>query len=156
MKKQILNSLTTAFFLSLMIFVACGPGTDDDEVEIDERQEQFDRLAKTWSVTSAQADGTDIDGWTDLTITFAGTATSGSLSTNGSQPDGTTRVWNSPDTWNFASEDDLNTIVRGDGVQISLAVDNAGTSATLTFNIAADGGRQDVVEGAWRFQLTAN
>lgn len=155
MKKQILNSLTTAFFLSLIIFVSCGPNDDGDDPGISEREQQFDRLAKTWSVTSAQADGTVIDGWADLTITFAGTSTAGTFSTNGQQPDGTTRVWDTNGSWNFVSDENLTTITRNDGVEISVAVDNAGTSATLTFNIAADGGRQDVVEGSWRFELSS-
>lgn len=157
MKRQILNSLTTAFFLSLMIFISCGGGgNDDDTMEPSERELQFERLAKTWTVTSASADGTVIDGWTDLTITFAGTSTSGSYSTNSQQPDGTTRVWDSQGSWNFVSETNLTTITRDGSVEISIAVNNEGTSATLNFTIADDGGRQDVVEGAWRFELSAN
>ena len=157
MKKQILNSLTTAFFLSLVIFMSCGGGSGgDDEPTISERELQFDRLAKTWTVSSAQADGNPIEGWDALTITFGGTATSGSFSTNGQQPDGTTRVWPTSGTWNFVSETDLNTITRSDGIEITLGVDNAGTTATLNFEIPTDGGRQDVVEGRWRFELTSN
>ena len=156
MKKQILNSLTTAFFLSLMIFISCGGDGGDGPTPPTAAEEQFARLAKTWTVTSAQADGADVPDWTNLTITFGGTATAGSYNTNGQQPEGTTRVWPSSGTWTFVSETNVNTITRSDNIEIGIAVDTNGTSATLTFEIPSDGGRQDIVEGSWRFQLTAN
>lgn len=151
MKKQILNSLTTAFFLSLIIFISCG-GNDDGPSGPSDAEVQFALLAKTWTVTSATADSNPVDGWTDLTITFGGTATAGTFRTNGQQPDGTTLVWPASGSWTFASEDNVNTITRNDGVEISIAVDD--TRATLNFTIVDNSGRTDIVEGAWRFELT--
>ena len=152
MKKQILNSLTTAFFLSLIIFISCGD--DDGPSGPTAAEAQFELLAKTWSVTSATADGSPVDGWTDLTITFGGTATAGTYTTNGMQPDGTSLVWptSGTRTWTFESEENVNTINRNDGVAISLAVD--ANQATLNFSIVDNSGRTDIVEGAWRFVLS--
>ena len=156
MRKQILNSLTTAFFLSLMIFISCGDGGGGDEPPAPTAaEEQFARLAKTWTLSSVSADGTPVEGWEGFTVTFGGTATSGDYSTNGSQPDGTTRVWPASGRWTFASETDVNTIERNDGVSLRIALDTNGTSAVITFSIADDGNRQDIVEGDWNFTMTA-
>lgn len=151
MKKQILNSLTTAFFLSLVIFISCGGGNDDEPDGPTPREEQFDLLAKTWIVTSAEADGRAIEGWDQLRITFAGTPTSGSYSTNGEQPDGTTEVWDTSGTWEFESDTELNTIIRDGETEIGIAVTE--NTATLTFTIEDSSGRTDVVEGRWEFEL---
>ena len=151
MKKQILNSLTTAFFLSLVIFISCGGGGDDEPSGPTPAEEQFDKLAKTWIVTSARADGSDVDGWDQLTITFAGTATAGTYSTNSQQPDGTTQVWPASGSWVFKSDTELNTIIRDNAIEIGLAVSD--NQATLTFEIVDNGGRSDIVEGNWTFVL---
>ncbi len=150
MKKQILNSLTTAFFLSLIIFMSCGD--DSTTPEPTAAETQFELLAKTWTVTKATADGSDVDGWTGLTVTFGGSATAGSYTTNGQQPDGTSLVWPSSGSWTFASEDNVNTITRDGSVEMSVAVD--ATNITLSFSITDNSGRTDVVEGNWVFTAT--
>ncbi|MEL6556793.1 MAG: hypothetical protein AAFQ94_01330 [Bacteroidota bacterium] len=149
MKKQILNSLTTAFFLSLVIFMSCGG--DDTPDGPTAAETQFELLAKTWAVSSATADGSPVDGWDSFTVTFGGTATAGTYTTNGQQPDGTSLVWptSGTRTWTFESEENVNTINRNDGVAISVAVSE--TSATLSFTITDNSGRADIVEGNWVF-----
>lgn len=159
MKKQILNSLTTAFFLSLVIFISCGGGNDDEPNGPTAAEEQFEKLAKSWTVTSAQADGRDVEGWTGLVISFSGTPTAGTYSVVGDKPEGTDQVWPaSGGSWTFKSEEDVNTIVRSDGVEISVAVSeeaaDGSSTATLSFNIEDSTGRTEVVEGSWVFTLS--
>ena len=149
MKKLLLNSLTTAFFLSLTVLMACG-GKDDDTPDLTVAEEQFQLLEGTWTLSSVTNEGNQVSGWEGFTLTVGGSASSVSLTAGGTQPDGTTEVWSSGNA-TFPSEDSASTLTRADGVEVAITVSES--QLTTSFTIAA-AGRAEVVEGAWTFTFT--
>lgn len=116
---------------------------------------QLELLSKSWSVKNetngVSLDGVDeIDNWPNLTInlTSSKTYTTSGVST------GREVVWPVSGTWDFKSDTDLNTIVRGDGVVIGIVVDE--TNLKMTFNYASPGGRISSTEGDWQFNMQSN
>ena len=129
-----------------VIFSACKK--DDPPAKTDE-QIQLEKLTGTWAVPSPAAantvtiQGNDVTAdWSSFKITFS----DGNFTTVGN--DAAPEVWPSSGTWSFASGD-VNTLQRGDGVDISVNVSES--SLTMTFNYTAPGGRLNGVEGDWQF-----
>ncbi|MCB0505444.1 MAG: hypothetical protein KDC58_08050 [Cyclobacteriaceae bacterium] len=119
------------------------------------KEKQTDLLAKTWSVKSdalsVTLDGSDeIDNWTGFSVNFEadGTYTASNVA------DGRDVVWPTSGTWDFKSDDELNTVIRGDDVSISIVVDEA--NLKMTFNYTANGGRTNGTDGVWVFNMQTN
>ena len=68
--------------------------------------------------------------------------------------DGRDVVWPTSGTWDFKSDDELNTVIRGDDVSISIVVDEA--NLKMTFNYTANGGRTNGTDGVWVFNMQTN
>jgi hypothetical protein len=144
-----------AFLLlgGMITIMSCGP---DPVTPPSEEEVQLGLLAKTWAVTSGAnavtLDGQDEDGnWTGFTVSFAenGTYTASNVS------EGREVVWPVSGTWAFkgAGTDavDVNTIVRDDGVEITITVDEA--TLKMSFTYTDPGGRTEGTEGAWIFNM---
>lgn len=125
-----------AFLLlgGMTAIISCGP---DPVIPPSAEEVQLELLAKSWAVTTGAnaitLDGTDEDGnWVSFAVIFSenGTYTASNVS------QGREVVWPSNGTWAFkgAGTDtvDINTIERGDGVIISIVVDEA--SLRMSFN----------------------
>lgn len=145
MKKLLLNSLTTAFFLSLILVVSCG-GNKDDDPGSTPNEDQFALLEGTWTLSSVTNEGNQVSGWEGFTITIGGSADNMTFTTGGTQPDGTTDVW---ENGSFTFGSDVNTLNRNDNVEVTIAVTE--TQLTANFNIADPNGRAEEVFGAWIF-----
>lgn len=119
-----------------------------------EEEVQTALLAKSWAVTtganSVSLDGQDEDGnWDGFTVNFSenGTYTSSNVSV------GREVVWPTSGTWAFKGTTgaDLNTIIRGDGVNIDITLSE--TALSMRFNYTEPGGRTSGVEGDWVFNM---
>jgi hypothetical protein len=115
-----------------------GPGKTDEE-------KQLEALAKVWTISSATVDGSDVSSnFTGLTVTFT---EEGDYSTNGSYGP----VWPSSGTFELGT--DLNTVVRDDGVTLTIALDNISLTASFNYN-TLPGGRTSGILGDYVFQFT--
>ena len=119
------------------------------------KEKQTDLLAKAWTVEgsalSVTLDGTDeIDNWPSFTVTFTkeGTYSASNVAS------GRDVVWPETGTWEFKIDDNLNTIVRDDGTEIGIVVDEA--TLKMTFNFSSTGGRTNGTDGAWFFSMVTN
>ena len=148
MKKLKITSL--AFVLGLVVLASC-KGTETVEPTAEELQ--LEKLVKTWNNGTVTLDQTaDLGDWSAFTVTFAdGSYTSSGVSA------GRELVWPSSGTWAFkgAGTDavDVNTLVRGDGVEISITVDEANLTMTFTYDESING-RTSGIDGAWVFGMT--
>jgi hypothetical protein len=140
-----------AFLAGFAFMMGCkkddGPNQTEEEI-------QLEKLAFTWTVTSATLDGNDRTAdWTGMTLTAT---TSKTYSTSGSNDD---NVWPSSGTWDFAGNTGagLEVLNRSDGVTIN--IDNlTETALDLSFTyVLAEANKEarvNSIEGNWVFKFT--
>lgn len=150
--KKLSYLLSTIVLFSVLLTVGCkkksDPGPSEEEL-------QLDRVAKSWTVTAAQLGSEDVtDGFSGFSIKIdenLGYTASGA--TRDPQP------WPLSGTFSF-KEGDLNTLQRNDGLDMTLNVNDDGTTMTLSFtfdeNTHQSGGRVEAINGAWSFSFTSN
>jgi len=148
MKKLKITSL--AFVLALVVLASC---KDKKKEEPTPEAAQKALLIKTWNNGTVTLDQTADQGdWSAFTVTFA----DGSYSSSGFS-EGRELVWPSSGTWAFkgAGSDavDINTLVRGDGVEIAITVDEANLTMSFTYDDSING-RITGINGDWVFGMT--
>ncbi|RLD24079.1 MAG: hypothetical protein DRI71_03650 [Bacteroidetes bacterium] len=134
--------------LTLILGVVVSSCKEDPPPAKTDEQLQTEKLAKAWVLNTGSnvvtLDGNDVSlDWTTFELTL-GDKTYNSI--NATFPE----VWPSNGTWAFDGAD-VNTLVRDDGVKISIAVTD--TSLQLQFDYSAAGGRLAGVEGSWVFKM---
>ena len=146
-------------FLTLIAFLAgftfmIGCGNDDDNGPSEEEL-QLEKLAGTWSVSSASLDGVDRTAdWSLMTLTLT---TSKSYSTSGSNDE---NVWPASGTWDFAGTTGagLFTVNRSDGVTITIGSTLSESNMELSFTYALAAAQMESrvasIEGDWVFTFT--
>jgi len=146
--KRIKSYFLALTFISLATMSSCG-GKDDGPSLTPEEQQLVDLAGTTgvtWATTSVTFDGASSDFFSDLTITFKGSATSKTYtSTNG------TPLFSASGTWNFNGTNINQITFDGDAGNIySINVNASATPATLvmTVNYTASGGVAAGVNGA--------
>lgn len=146
------SNLLLALFIGLVFVIGCKP---KGPAEPSEKEKQTTLLSQSWTVKTAAnsvtLDGTDVTtDWTgfSLTILSDGTYTATSVAS------GREVVWPTPGTWQFQSDTELNTLVRGDGVVITIVVDES--TLQLKFTYTTPGGRTNGTDGAWIFNMAKN
>ena len=143
MKTKIVYMLAIMF--ASAIIISC----DKNEPKVKTAEEkQTDLLSKTWVVDAVNFDQDfetydRTDEWPSFELTFSNGAFTTELS---SFPD----VWPAAGTWSF-KDGDLNTIVRGDGIEMTINVTES--SLTMEFPYPSDGGRVAGIDGDWRFDM---
>lgn len=155
--RRVTNLLTALVFCSLIIVVACKNKKPKDDP--DPRDEQGELLTGTWAVTSAEKDDETREQWvtagTTITFTY-----------NNDTDAGTYQVQNLPEegdnvgevlgtgsqSFSFASEDDVNTIIKSNGDEITVTATE--TQLTLTFTVTGVDSRVSSFDGVWTFVLT--
>lgn len=144
--------LVLLFLMATVVFTGC---KKTPTPEPSAKEKQTDLLAKTWTVKtdalSVTLDGSDeVDNWPSFSVAFSedGSFTASNVAS------GREVVWPSSGTWTFASDDDLNTIVRDDDVQIDIEVDEA--NLKMTFEYTDPNGRTTGTEGVWVFNMQTN
>lgn len=150
MKK--ITQLLTAFVLgSLMIFISCGGGGDDDGTTVDPRIEIGENLVAvaTGAPTSVTLDGAARTEWSGFSLSFTFNGTDGGSYTVSGVPDnaGASAVWGGSGTWSFDADGGV--IMRSDNVDMTAAVTSA--SVSLTFDITGSAGRAAAFDGTWKF-----
>ena len=110
------------FFVSLIALTVLFTFSNCDKNKGNEKTEaekQLDLLAGTWNISTATLDGTDVlTDYSGMTLTLT---TSKGYSTSGGD---FAPIWPSSGTFDFKSSggtEDLNTLVRDDGVEISIS-----------------------------------
>ena len=139
MKSRI--SLLALMLVSVVAFNSCKKTTEEPKTP---EQEQTEKLARTWKVaTGANAvtiAGNDVSAdWATFEITF----TDGGYTCTGQAADKGIQVWPNTGTWTYAT-DDISTLLRSDGTDITISVTDA--ALLMTFNYSSAGGRLD---GVW-------
>lgn len=144
MKTKIFYML--AFVMAGAIIIGCDENNGSKEKT--EEEKQTEKLSKTWVVDAVEFElGFDTHDRTDEWPSFEVTFTDGAFTTaNSSFPD----VWPAAGTWSY-KEGDLNTIIRGDDVEIAITVSDSDLSMSFTYPAA--GGRTDGIEGNWVFDM---
>ena len=104
-------------------------------------------LSKTWilkqEANAVTISGTEVsDRWLDFELTFGDRA----YSTVSSDAD---EVWPVSGSWTFGA--DANTLVRDDGVEVSIVVTES--SMIMNFNYTLSGGRISAIGGDWVFNM---
>ena len=110
---------------------------------------QIEKLTGTWVLPTAAntvtIDGRDVSAeWSTFVLTL-GNKTYQSTNANDAN------VWPASGTWAFGAN--INTLVRDDGVDITVTVTD--TSLKLQFDYSASGGRLDGIEGNWVFNMVS-
>ena len=145
-----LKNLTFLLLVGMLTIMSCG---EDPVKEPTAEEAQLTLLVKKWNNNTVTLDGsTDQGDWSTFTVTFA----DGSYTSTGVS-DGRELVWPSSGTWAFkgAGTDavDVNTLVRGDGVEIKVTVDEANLTMSFTYDESING-RTTGIDGAWVFGMT--
>ena len=143
-----------AIALMMALSFISGCNKDDDEQSVKDKQTEL--LAKKWNiktdVNSVTLNGDDdTDQWPGFTVTFYSNGTY--VASNISEARLNT-VWSSSGSWLFKSDTNVNTIVRDDGVEININVDQG--SLSMNFNYTEPNGRISGIEGEWVFDMEVN
>jgi hypothetical protein len=112
-----------------------------------EEEQQIEKLAKTWvpksGANAITVGGTDVSqNWSGFVLTLGDKTYQ---STGADSP----QVWPASGTWAFGS--DVNTLVRDDGIEMSITVNES--SLRLQFDYTVTGGRLSGIEGQWVFDM---
>lgn len=146
-----LKITSLVFILGIAVLFSCKDKTPPAPTEA---EVQMGLIAQTWTVitgaNSVTLDGADEEqNWPGFAVTFNanGTYTASNVST------GREVVWPTSGTWAFkgSTGNDLNTIIRDDGVDIAIVVSE--TSLKMSFRYTAPGGRISGTEGDWVFNM---
>lgn len=152
-----MKSIKYLLSLSLLVYVftivSCGEKTPKGPTA---EEAKVTELSKSWSVgtgaNSVTFDGVDrTDDYTDFSLTI--TSQKSYTATGGFSP-----IWPASGTWDFggtADTPDLNTILRSDNVQISIASISE-NALQLSFTYTTPGSRVKSTDGDWIFTFTAN
>ena len=154
--KKINYQILLYSLLMTFIVIGCKEHVDPAPSDHDQRVEL---LAKIWVVKNATNSVTlnatdEIANWPGFSVTFTDSKT---YTATNISPQRLGTIWSSSGTWEFKSSTDLNTIVRDDGVEISIVVDD--NNLTMSFAYFAPGGRViDIaglngIDGSWVFNM---
>lgn len=146
---------------AVMLATSCKKDDAPDPTE----KVQLDKLSGTWSVTSAELDGTNRDDFSTMKLVISGTFNSSSPEgpyqyvVNGTRPNPS--PWPASGSWIFGDGEAAKSIIirdagTSDEVQMTYSTD--GTTLTVSFNVTGSGwagsARTEKVEGDWVFEFT--
>ncbi len=154
--KNLLNYITAALFMSLLVFASCGEDDPDPQVPDEDLEEIADKLTGSTTVNNVDKpdDATDLD-WSALTVTLTGDENGGTYTTTGSADP---TVWPASGSWVFQGTVG-DKILRDNDVVVDIAfspAEGTPTSVVMTFDIeqpAATKSVGGVIEGTWVFTL---
>ena len=139
-------SIFTSVLLAIVLLGSC---EEDETLSPSDLDIQIELISRDWVVKSVTLDGNDESiNWPEFSISFTKNK-SYSASNISDQRLGT--VWSSSGTWDFKDVNDLSTIVRNDGVEINMNVDE--TNCTMSFEYVDPNGRAAAISGAWIFNM---
>ena len=144
--------ITYLLFIALAIVTFnCKTKTADPDPEPTALELQLESLMNnntSWGLTG----GSVLKDGYDVTSQFSGfTLNIGEFTYT--TENGLLTAWPSTGTWQFVN-DNPNKVIRGDGVEIDVAIAN--NQLTLTFSVTGIGGRVKGINGTYTFTLTSN
>ena len=152
--KNLLNYISAALILSLMVFASCGGGDDDTGSVDDPRDEAAMNLEGTAELASVTKpdNATELD-WTGFEVTFNGNADGGGFTTRNSAD---LTVWPESGTWVFANEQGTVITRSAPGeddvdVEIRFTLDPAAVNLQFDIDTTAPAKAAGVIEGRWVF-----
>jgi len=156
--------LFTKSFLVLLLVGAITVSCKKDEDSKPETQIQFEKLSKSWSLTSASLDGNSrTSDFTGVVLTISGSFQSQNplgpynYSFAGTFPNPS--PWPQSDTWLFGENAVNSAIIRqSDDIVITYTLSNNDETLGLNFNYpeGSPGARVGEVSGDWEFVFSAN
>lgn len=138
------TDLLARYLCIIVLFLSISSCKDDDSSDSDV---QTQKLTGTWHVGQqgyAKRDGIASNEWNDFTLTFA----EGRYTTTNTH----TAVWPGQGTWKFHPEN-VNHIVREDGMLIDIAVTDTTLQLSFTQPETSASGRTSGVSGQYVFLL---
>ena len=146
---SIIYLVAIAMILALSLISGC----NSDDPEPSAKEKQTDLLAKKWNIKTEVKSVTlngddDTDNWPGFTVTFY---SNGAYVASNISAERLNNVWSSSGDWQFKSDSNLNTIVRDDGVEIIITIDEANLS--MSFNYSQSNGRVSGIDGEWLFEM---
>jgi len=133
--------------LTLLMGVIVSSCKEDPKPPKTDEQLQTEKLVGTW-VLDAGANVVTLDG-TDVTADWATFTLALGDKTYQTTNAAFAQVWPASGTWAYGAS--VSTLVRDDGVEISISVTD--TSLQLSFDYTDAGGRLNGVTGNWTFKL---
>ena len=150
-----MKNLSKSYLAAIAMIMALSfiSGCNNDDPEPSAKEKQTDLLAKKWNieteVNSVTVNGDDdTDHWPGFTVTFY---SNGTYVASNISEERLNAVWSSSGDWQFKSDTNLNTIVRDDGVEINISIDEANLS--MSFSYAQSNGRVSAIDGEWVFHM---
>lgn len=161
---KFINITTSALFLSLIIFVSCGGGSDEPDDPIDPCDTNVEILVSgvaTLSKVTNPSGTIATDNWPGFTLAFSGTKDGGSYTTNVSSLDDTSlaNIWSASGSWTFDSTDsNCKTLIVNGGFAAgprSVAISAiTGNGLNISFEVPeTDTGRTQGIPGTWIFEF---
>lgn len=148
---------------TVLVISSCKKKDDPDPTE----KVQLDKLVKTWTISSAELDGTPRTDFSTIALVISGTFNSNTpagpyqYTISGTRPNPS--PWPASGTWKFGDgEAAKSVIIRDSGVnevQMTYTLSGDGKQLTLNFTVTGSGwagSRVNEVEGAWEFVFTTN
>jgi len=149
--KSIKYLLSLSLLVYIFTIVSCGEKTPDGPTP---EEAKITELSKTWNVGTI-ANSVTFDG-VDRTDDYAGFTLTITSSKSFTATDGFSPVWPASGDWDFAGTadtPDLNTIIRSDDVEITIA-NVSETALQLSFTYTTPGSRAKSTDGPWIFTFT--
>ncbi len=143
--KKILITLVSLSLVSLL--TAC---QGDDPAPLTEEQQTLKDLAKTWSLSGASVDGTDVAEW------FNGLKVSFTESKSFTVENAVPPIWISSGSFELLKSGSVYTIKRSDGVDLTISTLSETTvTITMTYDAPASA-RMAGISGSFTFTFEAN
>jgi len=151
MKNSSKSYLVAIAMLMALPFISGCNNNDDPEPSAKDKQTEL--LAKKWNIKTEVSSVTlngddDTVNWPGFTVTFY---SNGTYVASNISEERLNSVWSESGSWSFKSDSNLSTIVRNDGVEINVIVDEA--SLSVSFSYVQPNGRIAGIGGDWVFDM---
>ena len=146
------------YFLALIAaaitFSHCGGGDEPGPDQKAAAEEQLERISGSWDLVSVSQDGTDVSAdYTGFTLTMSGNLTTNKENVNGtySSTNGG-QVFPSAGSWAFAPANVGSQIILDNDLTVNYSF--SGNNLVLQYTFSAPGGRVQVLNGQYRWELS--
>ena len=154
MKTYIKNLYFLALIAAVITFSHCGGGDEPGPDQKTAAEEQLERISASYNLVSVSQDGTDVTGdYTGFTLTMSGSLTANEENVNGtySSTNGG-QVFPASGSWAFAPANVNSQIVLDNDLTVNYSF--SGNNLVLVYTFTAPGGRVQVLNGQYRWELS--
>ena len=154
MKTRIKYLYFLALMAAVITFSHCGGGDDPEPDEPSAAEEQLNKLSGSWDLVSVSQDGTEVtDDYTGFTLTMGGSLNSAEDNVNGtySSTNGG-QVFPASGSWAFAPANITSQLILDNDLTVNYSF--SGNNLVLVYTFTAPGGRVQVLNGQYRWELS--